>query len=176
MKQIARAMGHGNGKVEHFLYPGFLVVESAPHIITTILGSCISVCLWDTVTKTGGINHYIYPLYNMYPRGCEEPSFKYGDIAIRELIQKTSAKGSKKLIAKVFGGARMFQQSNDSLPEVGAKNIEIAKTILKDHDIPIISSDIGGNIGRKIVFHTDTGDVFVQKIRSRLLTNNFRQI
>lgn len=155
-------------KKEYYLYPGSLLVEDIPHIVTTVLGSCVSVCLWDTVTKTGGINHYMHPLCD----GCDTPSLKYGDIAIRELIERASKKGGKKnLIAKVFGGANVLQQSNDSLA-VGVKNIEIAKSILKDHDIPIISSDIGGNIGRKIVFHTDTGDVFVQKIRSSFFQTN----
>lgn len=150
---------------EHYLYPGFLLVEEAPYIVTTVLGSCISLCLWDPVTKTGGINHYMFPLWN----GNGSLSFKYGDIAIRELIEKMFEKaGKRNLIAKVFGGARVLQQSSGSL-EIGDRNIEIAKEILKDNGIPIISSDVGGNMGRKIIFHTDTGDVFVKKIRPRLL-------
>lgn len=167
---------------EHYLYPGFLLVEEAPHIVTTVLGSCVSVCLWDPVTKIGGINHYMLPSWN----GGGSPSFKYGDIAIRGLIEKMFKKGSKRnLTAKVFGGARMLQQSTpdynppafaegrlrgqDSSLEIGGKNIEIAEDILKDYGIPIISSDVGGNMGRKIIFHMHTGDVFVKKIRPRLL-------
>ncbi len=166
---------------EHYLYAGSLLVEEAPHIVTTVLGSCVSVCLWDPVTKTGGINHYMLPSWN----GDGSPSFKYGDIAIGELIERMFKKGSKRnLMAKVFGGAGVFQQgspkgrrllgveqSNGSL-EIGNKNIEIAKKILKDKGIPIIRSDVGGNVGREIMFHTDTGDVFVKKIKAKLLNGS----
>ncbi|MBF0564056.1 MAG: chemotaxis protein CheD [Nitrospirae bacterium] len=148
--------------MEHFLYPGTIYAERHVATITTILGSCISVCLWDPVLKIGGMNHYLLPLWN----GEGLPSPKYGNIAITKLIEKVLSFGSNKrsLKAKVFGGASIMQQTSGLL-NVGERNIIIAEDVLADEGISIISSDVGGPLGRKIIFKTDTGGVLVKKVK-----------
>jgi len=66
----------------HFLYPAALFASRTPHMVTTILGSCVAICLYDPILKFGGINHYMLPLWN--GQGLASP--KYGNIA----IEKTS--------------------------------------------------------------------------------------
>lgn len=76
-------------------------------------------------------------------------------------------KGSNQndLIAKVFGGANISQQ-NHSVFYVYKLNIGVATEILKEYNIPVISSCTGGNRGRKIKFNTETGKVLHKFIMS----------
>ncbi|MBF0343680.1 MAG: chemotaxis protein CheD [Nitrospirae bacterium] len=147
---------------DHFLYPGNIYAHREPCTITTILGSCVAVCLWDPVLKYGGMNHYLLPLWN----GDGLPSPRYGNIAIDKLIEKMLSLGCNKraLKAKIFGGASMMQQTSGLL-NVGERNIIVADDVLNDLGIPILSSDLGGNLGRKIVFNTDTGGVLLKKVK-----------
>lgn len=148
----------------HYLYPGMLFVDSRPHLVTTVLGSCVSVCLWDSVNRTGGINHFQLPFWN----GEGLPTPKYGNFAIGKLVERMQALGSEKrnLIAKLFGGASMWQ-STRGLLEVGDRNVTLAKQILQEHGIPIIVADVRGSDSRKIIFNTETGEVLLRRNRSQ---------
>ena len=148
-------------KNKHFLYPGNLFLNKSPYIVNTILGSCVSVCLWDSRLKMGAINHYLLPLWN--GRGLQSP--KYGNIAIEKLINKILETGSSKkdLKAKLFGGASVLDSCNNSF-QVGEQNIIIAQYLLERHKIPIISSSVGGTEGLKLIFHTDSGVVLIKRI------------
>ena len=145
----------------HYLYPGTLFAHRDPHLVTTVLGSCVSVCLWDSSARVGGINHYLLPLWN----GDGLPTPKYGNIAIAKLIEKVQALGAgSKLVAKVFGGASMWEKT-DGLLAIGQRNIELALEMLEQHRIPVISRDLGGPVGRKIIFHTADGTVLLKRQR-----------
>jgi len=145
---------------KHYLFPGNLFVHRSPHLVTTVLGSCISVCLWDSRSQIGGMNHYLLPLWN----GEGLPTPKYGNIAIEKLIDKLLKLGCEKsnLKAKVFGGAAMWEQKG-GLITVGERNIELAWDLLAQNDVPIISSDVGGKLGRKLVFNSGTGEVMMRR-------------
>ena len=147
---------------EYFLLPGNIFVSAEQVWVTTILGSCISVCLWDRVKKIGGINHFLLPFWN--GRGLASP--KYGNIAIERLVERMIAQGSdlKHLRAKVFGGAKILH--NGSADEsIGLRNIALAKSYLESKAIAVIAFDVGGRLARKIRFNTLTGDVLVKKMR-----------
>lgn len=150
------------GQKQEFLHSGMLFVRRGEYKIVTVLGSCVSVCLWDPQMKMGGINHYLLPLWN----GEGLPSPRYGNIAIAKLIKDMLLKGSKErnLKAKVFGGSSTANITRGLL-SVGKRNIILALDVLKDRGIPIISSDVGGTFGRKIIFNTETGIVLVKKIK-----------
>lgn len=94
------------------------------------------------------------------------PSPRYGNVAIIKLIEKMLDLGCSKdrLKAKVFGGAAVLQGSS-GLMSVGERNIIVAEDILADEGIPIISKDVGGNLGRKIIFYTDTAEILLKRIR-----------
>ena len=151
----------------HFLYPAELFVSKTPYQVNTILGSCVSVCLFDPVTQIGGINHYMLPYWN--GQGLASP--KYGNIAIERLTDKILSLGVNKnnLKAKIFGGGEVIE-TNIVQFHIGQRNIEVARVLLDELKIPIISSSIGGKLGRKIEFYTKTGDVrqkYVQKTQSQ---------
>lgn len=142
---------------EHYLYPGNIFVDVKPYRITTILGSCVSVCLWDTRLKIGAMNHFILPLWN--GNGLATP--KYGNIAIKKIIDKMLTLGSQKkdLVAKIFGGAAVLNTSNNKF-NIGDRNVSVAFDFIREEKIPIVSQDVGGLTGRKILFFTNTGRVF----------------
>ncbi|MBN2347716.1 MAG: chemotaxis protein CheD [Bacteroidales bacterium] len=146
-----------------YLYPAALIVRDSPFYVTTILGSCISVCLYDKTKNTGGINHFMLPLWN----GEGLPTPKFGNIAIQKLLDKMCIMGSKKehLIAKVFGGGEVIE-CHSQFFNIGKKNINIAFEMLNELGIPVISQSIGGKLGRKIVFNTHTGEVIHRFVKS----------
>jgi chemotaxis protein CheD len=149
----------------HYLFPGNLFVRREPHIITTVLGSCVSVCLWDSVLRFGGMNHYMLPLWN--GEGLASP--KYGNIAIPKLIEKMMDLGSNKsnLKAKVFGGGEVLKVSQGVL-NVGERNVSIARDLLNDAGLSVVGSDLGGITGRKIIFNTQTGSVLMKRLKRQI--------
>lgn len=146
---------------KYYLYPGKIFSSKEPHIVDTILGSCVAVFLWDPLLQFGSINHY------MLPRGNQEnlSSFKYGSVAIAELIKRMMKMGSNKqdLKAKVFGGSNITH-TNGAF-NIGNRNIALAKDMLKAEQIPIVSYSIGGSLGRKVIFNSASGVVLISYIR-----------
>lgn len=134
-------------------------------MVTTVLGSCVSVCLWDSKLKIGGINHYMLPLWN--GEGLATP--KYGNIAINKLYEKMLSFGCKhsSLKAKMFGGGEVLAVRNAVL-NVGERNILLAIDMLKSMKIQIISQDVGGRSGRKLLFNTHTGNVLLKKLSKQV--------
>ncbi len=127
-------------------------------MVTTVLGSCVAVCLFDETTGIGGINHYMLPFWN----GSELASPKYGNIAIESLTKKMELLGCKRenLVAKVFGGANQLGHSIG----VGQRNIKVAEEILSELKIKIVAKSLGGHKGRKLNFNTSTGEVLMKYI------------
>lgn len=146
-----------------YLYPAALIVPDKPSIIHTILGSCVSVCLFDRSKNFGGINHYMLPLWN--GNGLASP--KYGNIAIEKLYNNMLRKGAehKNLIAKIFGGGEVLQTLNSHF-NVGERNIILAHELLKKLKINIVAESTGGQLGRKIIFNTGTGEVNQRYVKS----------
>ena len=146
----------------HYLYPGALFAQAEPHLVTTVLGSCVAVCLWEPQLALGGINHYLLPLWN----GEGLPTPRYGSVAIPRLVERLVELGARRerLQAKVFGGASMWQ-AGDGLLAVGERNIVLARHLLEELRIPILGSDLGGMQGRKIVFNSGTGEVLLRRNR-----------
>jgi chemotaxis protein CheD len=74
------------------------------------------------------------------------------------------------LIAKVFGGASMWEKA-EGLLAVGQRNVEFAIETLESLRIPIVSSDLGGHQGRKVIFNSSDGTVLMRRQRAMRLTN-----
>lgn len=143
---------------------GILVIQE-PAIVVTVLGSCVSLCLFDEEKKIAGINHYMLP----YPHDGKPPNAgRFGQSSIPELLSQMIRRGAalSRINGKIFGGARMLSQIS-SFGNIAESNVEVAQKILKEQGIRIVASDVGGNRGRKILFHTDTGRVFVRQVGAR---------
>ncbi len=134
-----------------FIFPGNLEITKKPSQLTTILGSCVAVCLWDNKLHYGGMNHFMLPLWN--GEGLASP--KYGNISIEKLVEKMVWMGSsiENLEAKIFGGGNVLESGNN-LYNIGERNIEIAISMIKEYGIRITNSSTGGKRGRKILMDT----------------------
>lgn len=143
---------------KHFLFPGTIFAEPDEYLISTVLGSCVSVCMWDQVARIGGMNHMMLPLWN--GEGLATP--KYGNIAMEKLLGKMLAIGCRreKIVAKVFGGANVSGTGLESFM-IGDRNITLAFEMLEEFRIPVAASDVGGRGGRKIIMNSSTGVVMV---------------
>ncbi len=146
-----------------YLHPGQLFVSPDGYAVTTILGSCVSVCLWDPLTKIGGINHFLLPTDIGDDLGS---SLRFGNLAVRELIEELLDLGVEphQLRAKLFGGACVLEAFRSRENHLGTKNVKIAREVLDAADIPIIGHDVGGDRGRKLIFHTDNGSAWVKQL------------
>jgi chemotaxis protein CheD len=144
------------------LYPGQMHVSPGPSVVRTILGSCVSVCLWDPLLKVGGLNHYLLP------RGpANRPSdLRYGATAIPHLLHAVIAHGAVvgRLQAKVFGGGAVLEPLRGSGFSLAADNVAIAREELQRRGIPIVEEETGGRAGRRLVFETHTGNASVKEL------------
>jgi len=147
---------------KHFLYPGMLFASRMPYEVTTILGTCVAVCLWDSKQNIGGINHYLLAEWNKE----HLPSPKYGDVALQRLLNKMISLGSNKidLKAKIFGGADQWNSGNGKQLPIGERNALLAVKWAEENNIPILGQSLGKKSGRKIKFYTDTGDVLLKTL------------
>jgi chemotaxis protein CheD len=142
-----------------YLYPGGLWAEASAGVITTVLGSCVSVCLWDPQTAIGGINHFILP------RGGATVSARYGSHALPMLLERVLTLGARRetLLACVFGGASVLAGTSNE-PGLGSRNVAQAFEFLKSHDLAVLRQDVGGRKGRKLTFRTADGSTLVRKL------------
>jgi chemotaxis protein CheD len=160
--------------MKYYLNQGMIFVSSKECMITTVLGSCISICLWDPSSGTGGMNHYMLPLWN----GEGLPSARYGNIAIPKLIEKMIDYGCEKgnLRAKVFGGGELLSIPQKGEMSIGTQNIILAEDILNREGIQMISKDFGGTYGRRIQFNTMTGIVLLKRFKTKAKTQATKRI
>jgi chemotaxis protein CheD len=147
-----------------YLLPADLVAAGgdAPRTLTTVLGSCVSVCLWDRRGRGGGMTHYLLPR-------CAEGSARtprYGDVAIPTLISRLLGLGAARgdLRAKVFGGAHVLATIPVGGRTLGGDNVQVAVDGLRAESIQVISEDVGGTRGRKLAFNTVDGTALVWRL------------
>lgn len=143
-----------------------LNVCKAPDIITTLgLGSCIGLTFYDPVAKVGGMVHYMLPDSTQMKNRANEA--KFADTGIDLLLKQVIKAGASRnrLVAKIAGGARMFEVSGMSnVGNIGERNAEAAKAILKNLGIRLIAQDTGLNYGRTVELHCDTGQFYIKSV------------
>jgi len=124
-------------------------------LITYALGSCIGICLYDPRLKLAALVHIMLPI-NM-EAGRKNP-LKYADTGIRETLKALELKGAarSRLVAKIAGGAKMFEVSG-SLGNIGQRNIESVRLVLRREGIRILAEDVGGTVARTLSFDPATG-------------------
>lgn len=150
-----------------YLRPGELVIAEEPTIITTVLGSCISVVLFSPRLQIGAICHATMP------SGKEENPSKYADQAVLYLVDEFQRRGIKRqeTVVKLFGGADMFtlQDAASKEKSVGALNVSVALKTLSQVGYDPRVTDVGGELGRKLVFRSHTGEVFRKWVKKEQL-------
>jgi chemotaxis protein CheD len=132
----------------------YAISDKPGEVITTILGSCVAVCLFDPIGKVGGMNHFLLPGDS---RGSGADVASYGLNSMELLINGLLKVGAKRnrFEAKIFGGAKMIE----GLSDVGMKNAHFATEFLSFEGIPCVSKSLGGINGRRLRFWPTTGHV-----------------
>lgn len=145
---------------EYFLRPGFIFLSRAPIIISAVLGSAVAVALWDEKSCFGGLAHFLYPL----AVSKNEATAQYGDAAILHLSKMFKQEGSAKsdMKAQIFGGAAT---TDSECKRVAENNIATARKILGRLAIKIISEDVGGDMGRKLVYNSNSNEAIIYKVK-----------
>lgn len=150
------------------IHPGEFLASQEDVIIATVLGSCISVALWDHRLLMGGINHFMLPGNLDDKDVVKSRNAKYGMFAMELLYNELLKKGSRKvdISAKVFGGSSVFKLPG-GFRAISKGNIDFAFAYLEKENIPVLASDIGGELPRKIFFFARTGKVLLKRIGGR---------
>lgn len=142
-----------------------LNVTSYPNALTTLgLGSCVGVCIYDAKTKIIGMIHIMLP-YSWGVKNNTNPA-KFADTGIPLLIENMEKFGAakKNMVAKLAGGAQMFEVTRSEFMNIGKRNVEAAKKVLQDLNISIVAEDTGGNYGRTIIFYSEDGRLEIKTI------------
>jgi len=148
------------------ILPGEYYVTDKQELITTVLGSCVSACIYDPSSGLGGMNHFMLP--GNESANDADVSNRYGLYAMESLINEILKCGALKrnLKAKLFGGGQIIENMSD----IGQKNIRFAKTFLFAEGITLENHDLGLIYPRKVNFFPHSGKVMVKRLQS--LHNN----
>lgn len=151
-----------DGMSRFTIHIGSVHASRAPLLLDTVLGSCISACLYDPVSGIGGMNHF------MLPEGADPgnpTSARYGVNAMELLISEIMKLGGnrRRLQAKIFGGGHVLKirETLDGIPQ---QNIDFVHQFLTTESIPVMSEDIGGYQARRVLFNTQTAKVYMKKL------------
>ncbi len=152
------------------LYPGEYHAVKGDTILSTLLGSCVSACLYDPVNRVIGMNHFL--LVSRLENPDEyylQDSGRYALNAMELLINAMMKLGAKKvnLRAKAFGGARILSTLRDDYDDIPQSNVRFIRTFLTGENIDLVADDLGGDYGRKILFFNDTEFTVLQRRLSR---------
>lgn len=148
------------------ILPGEFYVTDKQEMITTVLGSCVSACIYDLDSGLGGMNHFMLPGNDA--ANDADGSTRYGLFAMESLVNEILKRGcfKRNLKAKLFGGGQIIENMSD----IGQKNIRFAKKFLFSEGIPLESHDLGLIFPRKVNFFPLSGRVMVKRLQS--LHNN----
>lgn len=141
-----------------------MIVSRDEILVSTVLGSCVSVCLFTRERTAGGIIHFSLPSAGQIIPDVD--ALKYGDLAIPMLVEKlrrVSGLGTDHFEAKIVGGAMELHGQKAPYP-IGAENIEMARRVLAEYRIPIIGERVGGRAGQKVHFYSPSGRLQVAKV------------
>jgi chemotaxis protein CheD len=148
---------------------GEIKITESPHLLKAIgIGSCVAVALYDRENRIGGLAHVMLPYFE--EAHDKSNPLKFSDIAIAMMIDEMKRRGARpqSMIAKTFGGANMFPEiiSSDSPMDIGKRNVLAVRKELEGYGIQIAASEVGGHIGRTVIFDTSDNSVTVKTANS----------
>ncbi|MGQ0455835.1 MAG: chemoreceptor glutamine deamidase CheD [Hyphomicrobium sp.] len=135
---------------------GDYYVSSSPYeILSTVLGSCIAVCMRDPASGCGGMNHFLLPSGGRHDDAASGAALRYGSYSIERLTNALIARGAlrERLEVKVFGGANMMSGGAN----YGHANADFVEAYLKREGLKVMARSLRGNQPRRLRFHPVSG-------------------
>jgi chemotaxis protein CheD len=147
--------------------PGEYYFTDKDMVIVTVLGSCVSACIRDSVTGIGGMNHFMLP--DSAAADKDSPvseSMRYGTYAMEVLINQLLRNGARRenLEAKIFGGGNVLKSFTTM--NVGDRNAIFVRRFLKEERIKVTGEDLLDIYPRKVYYFPKTGKVLVKKLKN----------
>ena len=161
MNEPAPQTGKDFERIARNINPGGWAIE-AERPISTLLGSCVAVCLFDPKLRLGGMNHFLLPS-SATGNNSDMDVILNGDYSMEVLVNGLLNKGAQKsrLLAKAFGGGTIISSIRMA---IGERNSTFAHEWLDREGIKLIASDLNGPWSRKVVFVPNNGAVFCRRI------------
>lgn len=146
---------------QFFLKPGYAMANYDASVIRSVLGNCVAVTFFDRNQCFGGMNQFVFPKTNRR----EDMTAQYGNVGIRALFRMLLEMGANReaMVAQIIGGSECRIFNDEGL---GAQNIQLARVILEQLRVPVVSEDVGGSMGRKVIYHSGTNEMAVFKVDS----------
>lgn len=144
-----------------FLHPGELHFGQAPGRIGTLLGSCVSVTIWNPVHYIGGMCHILLPERRRVHGSPLDG--RYADETIELFVKELKARqiSPASCETKIFGGGNMFPGSRASVMDIGQRNVAAAKQALARHGLKVVAEHVGGTKHRRLFFDLSNGEVWL---------------
>jgi chemotaxis protein CheD len=165
--------GHAHGRHEPVcrVNIGEVAASRDPLRLETVLGSCISVCLFDPTTMTGGMNHILVPSSHSDCQGTARCGIQAMELLINALMKLGADR--RRLVAKAFGGANVLPYFRT--PTVGDLNAKFVRQFLATERIPLLAERMGGIQAVRAVFHAHSGRAFVHTLDGTRLPRIVRE-
>jgi len=147
----------------------YKISKSPDKLITLGLGSCVGIAIYDRSSKVGGLSHIMLPDSASFSRDIKAE--KFADLAIPKMIEEMiKGKNTRNLIAKIAGGASMFNFPDKKLnTNIGERNVIAVEQKLKELGIPILASHTGGKMGRTMIVNLDTFDISIRTANREII-------
>lgn len=151
-----------------FLHPGEVFASATPHVITTILGSCVAMCLFDPMSSVGGMNHFAIP----HAPASDPQSTRAAAGALKALLARMESLGARRqtIQVKLFGGNSVLslpeRSDEENRPYVGQVNVAVARILLAEYRLQVVRELVMRPHGMMLKMVTATGDVWVRPVNT----------
>jgi len=151
------------------ILPGEFYVSAGEEMISTVLGSCVSACIFDARRRLGGMNHFMLP--EPAPggvagrddwAGVAGRAARYGSDAMEQLINAILGAGGRRdeLEVKIVGGGRVLAQMTD----IGRRNIDFVRRYVETERLRLVAADVGDVYPRQVQFFPASGRLRVRRL------------
>ena len=144
---------------QYFLKPGYAMANREASVIRSVLGNCVAVTFFDQNRCFGGMNQFVFPKTSRR----EDMTAQYGNVGIRFKMLLDLGARREGMVAHIVGGAECDIFNDEGL---GSKNVRLARMLLEQLRVPVISEDVGGQMGRKVIYHSATNEMIIFKMNS----------
>jgi chemotaxis protein CheD len=140
-----------------FLRPGEFCSARRPMMAETLVGSCVTVCLFNAKAGFGAMNHFLRDR----PRSESGANIgQFGTTATRHIVSAALRFDAdpRHYRASIFGGAAVLKVGAAE-GGIGQANVEAALEVLQAAGIRVVHKEVGGTRGRRVKFNTQTGEI-----------------